>query len=921
MTPADPAAGPKPKVRTKRPAVASAAEPGADRLADLGLMLGFLGLVFLLGAFPHKDFDLWFHLKAGDMIRASGLVPRVDTLTYGAEDRPWIDLHWIFQVLVSLGYERGGVPLLNLAKCAISTVAVALLITSKRRDWPAWGILLAWLPALLVLSGRMYVRPETLTLLYLSIDLAILFRWRERPWLALGLPLVQLAWVNTQGLFALGPIIIGFALVDAGVRADAFAPDRRGWWRIALAASVAAGLACLANPFGLTGALYPLQLLGTMGDPIFKRTIGELKPIPDFIAESGFTSLPLLLHLATIALGALSFLAPLLWLGWARVRDRAAPPPADPKTKKKPKRATRPEAPWRLSPFRLLLFGSFSALSLAATRNSHQFAAVVGTVTAWNVGEWLAAIRARRLRLAPAAAPRRATGPRLVALGAIALAIAAVASGRFYAWSGENRTIGLGEEPLWFPHEAVRVAGLPGMPDRLVGYHNGLPALYEHAHAPARKAYTDARLEVMGAPLYARYLDLGRKIRTNSGGWAEELDAMGRPALLIDTVDPGNADLVATLMTARNYRCVYFDPIACVFVHASLRSAVEGYGVDFLARHYGRTLDASTDDQATLAATARAYRNVASMILARGGSDRDAAPFVLLGLDFARKLRQAADPAPFDGWKQAGLIENLRYPLAGDRPIPRFRLPFDPTFDLSAARATHDLGRALAIRPDDGYALTTLARLDDARGMAEAALAAYRAFAALPAVNPSQRQALKLANDRIEGIGRDLATPPKTTWDNLSELDRVVDALLLAGRAETAAAVIEKAHRAEARPWSWADRLAVLRLHLGQPEAARLAWIKAVGPGLPEAVRAARVAATYLVEADFEAARKAYREASALDPKLFEAQYGLALVEQDSGHAAEARDAATEAVRLAPNEPDRSAARLILDLASPSNPG
>ena len=46
-----------------------------------------------------------------------------------------------------------------------------------------------------------------------------------------------------------------------------------------------------------------------------------------------------------------------------------------------------------LSPFRLLLFVAFSWLSLQATRNTHQFAAVVGAVTAWNFGEWAAAIR------------------------------------------------------------------------------------------------------------------------------------------------------------------------------------------------------------------------------------------------------------------------------------------------------------------------------------------------------------------------------------------------------------------------------------------------------------------------------------------------------------------------------------------------
>ncbi len=923
----------KASAKPPRPRLDPSATTRAERVADLGLIAAFLALAFLLGAFRHKDMDFWWHLKAGDQIRATGQVPEVDSFTYGAAGHPWIDLHWIFQVALSFGFERFGVVGLNLAKCAITTLAVLLLLTARRREWPIWGMLLAWLPALLLLGGRMYIRPETLTLLYLSADLAILFRWDRRPWLAFLLPLIQVAWVNSQGLFPLGPIVIAFALIDAAARRGAFEPERRRWWRVTLAASALTGLACLANPYGLRGALYPLQLAATMSNPIFKRTIAELTPVPDFIAQSGFNSLPLQLHLLTMSLGALSFLVPLLWSGWAAVRDRSSKPAdakLDPKRgrsrvddgkKARRKRGTKAEpaavSSWRLSPFRLLLFGSFSLLSLAATRNSHQFAAVVGTVTAWNVGEWLAAIRARRLRLDPAA--RRSPWPRLAAACAIALTIAAVGSGRFYAWSKEGRVIGLGEEPLWFAHEAVKAAGGPGMPDRLVGFHNGHPSLYEYRYAPARKAYTDARLEVMGPELYTRYIELQSKIRNNSGGWADELDAIDRPAVLLDTVDPSNADLVATLLGSRQWRCVHFDPIAALFVHESYSVAIASRGVDFLARHFRREADTSLDDEATLAATAQAYRNVASVIRARGGSEAEAAPLILLGLDYARKLR-SVDPAGLDGWKQAGLIENLRYTLVGPRPIPRFRQPFQPTFDLPSVRATHDLARTLEITPDDGYSLIILARLYDARGMDESARATYLRYLDLPTTNPSQRQAASLASDRVTALDRSVGSPPKTTWKNLSELDRVVADLLAEGRAATAADVIEQAHRPDARPWDWADRLAVLRLHLGQPALARAAWLGASGADVPVATRAARVAATYLIESNFDAARKSYREAIALDPNLFEARYGLALLEQDAGRAPEARAEAEPAARVAGNEVDRAAARSILALTRSTAP-
>ena len=188
----------------------------APALLDVVLVGAFLALTFLLGAFPLKDTDFWWHLRTGDLIRQTGQVPQHRPLhVHRGEpslDRPPLGFPGGAELGVRPGRGRGA---LSLAKCVITCVAVFLLVTARRRDWPVWVMLLAWLPALLVLGGRMYIRPETLTLLYLAIDLAILSRWERYPALALLLPVVQVAWVNTQGLFVLGPILVAFALVDA----------------------------------------------------------------------------------------------------------------------------------------------------------------------------------------------------------------------------------------------------------------------------------------------------------------------------------------------------------------------------------------------------------------------------------------------------------------------------------------------------------------------------------------------------------------------------------------------------------------------------------------------------------------------------------------------------------------------------------
>ena len=84
-------------------------------------MLLFLALTFLLGIFPLKDADFYWHLRTGDLIRKTGEIPRVDFYTFTRQGTPWIDLHWMFQVGVSWLYERGGVPALTLAKAVITS--------------------------------------------------------------------------------------------------------------------------------------------------------------------------------------------------------------------------------------------------------------------------------------------------------------------------------------------------------------------------------------------------------------------------------------------------------------------------------------------------------------------------------------------------------------------------------------------------------------------------------------------------------------------------------------------------------------------------------------------------------------------------------------------------------------------------------
>lgn len=937
------------KARTK-PAAASPppideqpALPTSLRVLDWLLITAFLALAFLLGIFPLKDTDFWWHLRTGDWIRAHRTVPTTDLFTYTVPDHPWIDLHWGFQVALSWGYAHVGIVGLNLAKCTITVLALCLVITAKKRDWPVWVMLLAWLPALIVLSGRMYIRPETLTLLYLCTDLAILFRWDRQPRLAFLLPVVQVAWVNSQGLFVLGPILIGFALIAAVFRPGAFAASRAGWWRTVGAASLLTGAACLLNPYGLMGALYPLQLLQTMGNPIFSEAIAELTPIPVFIRRNvGWRNVPLGFHLLTIGVGAASFVIPILWSVLARgsanspTVEPQLPAPAKGGSRKEGAKAKRKSAKpdshsvdlaqtrgrdWSKVVFRFLLFAVFCRLSWQATRNSHQFAAVVGTITAWNLAEWAAAVNRRRTKpeldsLAPFLVPR------LVTLGCLVLMFAFVASGQLYEWSGEDRHIGLGEEPLWFPHEAVKFAGKPGMPGHFLSFHDGYAALYDYYHGAERtpglerKVYVDARLEVIGPELYEQYTilqsDLSDPSRDPKIGLAK-LDAIGRPVVLAGHVTSGL--LGATLMSAPRWRCVWFDPIVAVFVHDSNSEIIQRHQVDFAGRHFRSTAESTPQGVPALTAAGKALWGYATALQAMGRSDLSR-PIVLLGLDYARRITQA-NPDALAGWKLIGQLEAAReLPSDPSQRVPRYRLPFDPVFDLSAVRATYALRRAHLAAPDDFLTLLLLSQIYADRLMHEARAPLLERLNRLRPINVSQTEAQGKAAADLAQIRSQLGPEIGSTWNNLSELDRIVAAMLASGRVAPAADLLERAYPRESRPWDVTDRIATLRLHLGEAEQARLLWQNGEGAPRP-AVRSARIAMTYLVENAFGDARKHYQDAIREDPELFEAQYGLAVLEQDAGNAPEALRRARLAAKLAPNAVSKSAAETVIGQTLP----
>ncbi len=645
------------------------------RSIDGLIVVGLVALAFVLGCFRQRDADIWWHLKTGQMILERGEIPRHDWFTFTCSDNAWIDLHWLFQIGATALYKLGGVRLLVLASATIGAAAIGVMMWARRPNWSATVSAACWLPVLFLYSGRLYVRPEVLTLLFMAVFLAVLFRSDRQPRLIWVLPIVQLIWVNVQGLFVLGLVLAGAFWADGLWR-----HMRRGSPAPGLAVRTALGaalvLASLVNPYTVRGLVFPIELFRKMSTDaaFYSAHISELQSIRQFIAATGWEQFYLVMHLGLLIATVLSFV--LVW--HAR----------------------------RFDLFRLLAFAAFAWLSLQATRNSGQFALVAGAVLAWNVGEW-SALRYQNPDW-DQGSPRTALAGRLGVAAAIAGSILLVGSGRFYAFAGEDRLVGLGEHPLWHAHDAARFAARPGTPDRLIAFHLGQAAVFEFHKRPEQRTFCDPRLEVVSRDVLARYHAIEDAVRSGRAGWQSTLDRFGLRAILTD--HRSHFQLEATLLADAQWRCVYFDPVAAVFLH---RTAAESAGlaaVDFTARLFS---DAASD--------APLHEAESLMLVARGLAERPGSNPMLvrtLALLAAKLVRDASVPTNDASLRKLRTMGQVGFYLASlvapaDDPDALADDLFC-LFDLEQSQTAFE--RALGIRKDDLIALSFLYMLAKMRG-------------------------------------------------------------------------------------------------------------------------------------------------------------------------------------------------------------
>ncbi|MEO8916616.1 MAG: tetratricopeptide repeat protein [Polyangiaceae bacterium] len=619
-----------------------------------------------MGLAPSADGDIWWHLAAGrEMVTRQALL-FTDPFSVGAQGRPWVDVHWLFQLAVYTIHHGFGLAGLVYAKCAVVGLGSLVLLgalPNKPGSWlrPLFVTLL--LCALFAARSLLLVRPVIITLVFLALFFRALERFQRdgqarHLW---PLPLAQVVWANTQGLSALGVAVVAAYAAGAGLSA---AGGNRHLWRPFRALSLTLGgcaLGLCLTPFGLAGLALPARLAERLvpgAHNVYAYTIAE--NVPPFVLERWSGEF---WHLKWF------FAALALALVCGARRLRAS---------------------------HLLLVVEFSVLAVLSNRNVLLLYWVATPLAALYLAPTLQAWSRRY----------RPFGPR-AAFALNASALVAVLGGSSVAAAREpalNKP-----SPFREPTESARrLAVLPASGDVFSADHQGGYLIWQLY--PRLRPFIDTRLVLRSAQEYAEYLQLADQPQRFAAFQAKH--HFGYVVLPVAYPDR-YLSLIATLYESPDWKLIYTDGTEVLFARRDIATdpawdlgdpAVSARILADAQRRLGGTPKLWTAARLHLATLLVATRQF-------GEAERTLAPLHLPEADaLSARCRLAAGDTEAASRISERLLQNNRNDVSSLNLLAQVALR-----QGELSKGVHLLERALKVDPFDGEASAILANLEETR--------------------------------------------------------------------------------------------------------------------------------------------------------------------------------------------------------------
>ena len=242
------------------------AAPAAARLQiDQTLVAALAGLlaasVVLFAPQVMNDGDTFWHLAAGERMLAGGRMLTADVFSHTRAGAPWVTHEWLSEVVMALGYRAGGWAGLLILFAATTAGAFVLLGQALGRWLTPLALAVTLVLVFACVGPGLLLRPHLLVLPLLIAWCARLIRAADegRP-PPLAYAALMALWANLHGSYAFG-LALAAPLALEAVLAQ---PAGKRWTALRRWAvfGLACGAAALATPHGITGLLFPLQVVG-----------------------------------------------------------------------------------------------------------------------------------------------------------------------------------------------------------------------------------------------------------------------------------------------------------------------------------------------------------------------------------------------------------------------------------------------------------------------------------------------------------------------------------------------------------------------------------------------------------------------------------------------------------------------------------
>ena len=504
------------------------AQPKTDsRLSNQ--LLGWLALasvvILALVLCCHKIYeaDIGFHLRAGQWILDHGRWPETDPFTYTVSGHAYIDVQWLYQVALVGLYRLGGAAALVLAHAILTVMAfgVAAFVGWQKFRSP---LVIAGLLLLGILASelRFMLRPEVVTWFFLSIVILILERRATGQTAPLWvLPLTLLVWVNIEGLFVLGWVVIGCYWLGNLLQERRLDRSLTIWG----SASV---LVTLVNPYFLQGVLFPLTLLTRLNkENVFGGSISEFVSPWQLNLDLPWSTWAYYLMAGMLLVG--------LILTWSKRR-----------------------------PHEFLLALAFFILSAQAIRNIPLFVLVAMPILAGCLQDLTQMIVNQRDKKSRVALASRTTrwlrlGEALVLLLAVGLSLRVVTNAYYISARRPNR-FGFEFSAADLPVKAAAFMRANALTGRLFNNLNDGGYLMWQLPQPV---FIDGRLEVIGEELYREYQTAYQK---------DQLLPLLKKYDAQVVIFPYQATVswLQQLRHAPQWRLVYYDDLSVIYARADI---------------------------------------------------------------------------------------------------------------------------------------------------------------------------------------------------------------------------------------------------------------------------------------------------------------------------------------------------------------